>query len=252
MKPQLIRATTAHRRLGEIENRFRYSVDYVLFDPDRVEACPALFSRNRANIMAIHDRDHGGRRNNGEGSAWVRKVLQEFMPDWPDDWKILLLAQPRLFGTGFTPVSFWFILDRQDRPRAVIAEVNNTFGDRHSYLCAHPGFAPIGAKDVLQAQKVFHVSPFQPVSGTYRFTFSLSEKAVSVRIDFRHEGGGLIASLTGPRQALTSRAIASVAFQRPLGALRVLALIHWQALKLWWRKSGFHKRPLPPANEVSR
>ena len=252
MKPQLVKATTWHRRLGNIANAFRYNIDYILLEPEKTTAVPALFSYNRANLMAMHDSDHGGLRNLGTGSLWVRRVALGFGLELAYDWHILLLAQPRILGTRFTPVSFWFILDEQDRIRAVIAEVNNTFGDRHSYLCAHPDFTPIGPSDVLNAQKVFHVSPFQPVDGTYRFTFLLNKKSLSITIDYRHANGGLIASLEGSRRVLTSRAIIAVLFQRPLGSLRVMTLIHWQALRLWRRNAQFRRRPLPPTNEVSR
>ncbi|MFN4099802.1 MAG: DUF1365 family protein, partial [Pararhodobacter sp.] len=134
----------------------------------------------------------------------------------------------------------------------VIAEVSNTFGDRHSYLCHRDDWAAITAEDTLEARKIFHVSPFQPVEGEYRFRFDISPERIALRIAYDHAGGGLVATLAGPRHPATARSLAAAALRRPLGSRRVLALIHWQALKLWWKGARYHPRPVPPAREVSR
>lgn len=252
MRPQHIRATTYHKRLGDVSNAFRYGVDYVLVDPDSEANRPALFSRNRSNLMALHDTDHGGPRGAGRGAAWVHEALAEAGLEPPEGAQLLLLAQPRMIGTRFTPVSFWIVTDRAQRPIAFVAEVNNTFGERHSYLCAHPDLRPIEPSDTLEAQKVFHVSPFQPVEGRYRFNLALDAEHVAIRIDYRHEGGGLLATLEGKRTPLTSASVAGALLRRPLGALRVLALIHYQALKLWWKRAPFRHKPAAPASEISR
>jgi DUF1365 family protein len=134
----------------------------------------------------------------------------------------------------------------------VIAEVSNTFGDRHSYLCHRDDLAPITREDLLVAQKIFHVSPFQPVEGGYQFRFDIRADRIGIWIDYTAGQGGLVATLTGPRRPLTSAAILWAALRRPFGARRVLALIHWQALKLWWKGAGYRPHPKPPADEVTR
>jgi DUF1365 family protein len=252
MKPQHIKASTMHRRLGGEANSFRYDVDYLLIEPEKIGKAPALFSANAANLVSYHDLDHGGVRGAGQGAQWVRDRLGEAGIAMEHGWRILLLAQPRMLGTRFTPVSFWMIVDEDEALRAVIAEVNNTFGDRHSYLCAHPDAAPILPSDEMVAQKVFHVSPFQPVAGEYRFHFALAPGDVSVRIDYRHGAGGLLATLYGGREDMTSFGLLASLVRRPFGSLRVVALIHWQALRLWHVRAVFHRRPAPPAQEVSR
>lgn len=128
-----VRASTWHKRLGSVANAFRYRVDYVLTDAEAPGRLPLLFSHNRGNLMALHDRDHGGPRGNGRGAAWLREVLAAEGIEVPG-MRILLLAQPRMLGTRFTPVSFWFVLNADGAPVVVVAEVNNTFGHRHSYL----------------------------------------------------------------------------------------------------------------------
>jgi DUF1365 family protein len=149
-------------------------------------------------------------------------------------------------------VSFWLSYDHLGHLRAVIAEVTNTYGDRHSYLCHREDRAPITREDTIQAQKIFHVSPFQPVAGTYTFRFDIRPDRIGIWIDYTTPGGGLFTNLIGPRQTLTNAGILASALRRPFGSRRVLALIHWQALKLWLKKVKFHGRPTPPAEDISR
>jgi DUF1365 family protein len=182
----------------------------------------------------------------------VRDVLREHGADGFEIGRIDLLAQPRVLGHVFNPVSFWLIHDVEGALRVVIPEVTNTYGDRHSYLCHHPDLRPIEATDRLQATKIFHVSPFQPVEGSYEFRFDIRDDRIGIWIDYTTGNGGLLATLTGARKPLTSGAILRAMLRRPLGSRRVLGLIHWQALKLWWKGASFRVRPEPPADEVSR
>ena len=165
--------------------------------------------------------------------------------------EILLLAQPRVLGHVFNPVSFWLCSDTTGL-RVVIAEVSNTYGDRHSYLCHRDDLAPLTRDDSVTAQKILHVSPFQPVAGGYRFRFDITADKIDIRIDYDDGAAGLIATLTGPRMPLSNRAILAACLRRPFGSRRVLALIHWQALKLWGKGARFRNRPLPPRDDVSR
>ncbi len=249
-----IAGTTFHGRRGAVANAFRYTVDYVLLDPEAEAAGPPLFARNRRGLFALRDADHGGPPGRGRGAAWVREVLAGHAPGVTG--RILLLAQPRVLGHVFNPVSFWLCHDPAGRLRVVIAEVTNTFGDRHCYLCHRDDLAPLTREDRVAARKILHVSPFQPVAGGYRFRFDIRPDRIGIWIDYAEAeaagGGGLIATLTGPRRPLTTGAILRSALRRPFGSRRVLALIHWQALKLWWKGAPYRVRPAPPAAEVSR
>mgnify|MGYP001560311942 FL=1 len=245
-----IKAHTYHGRKGPVSNAFRYAIDYVLIDLAADLHLPRLFSRNRFNLMSLFDSDHGGAPKDGRGLAWARDVLTA--RNLPGQERILLLAQPRVLGHVFNPVSFWLCLDAQDKLRVVIAEVSNTFGQRHSYLCYKDDLSPITAKDRLPAQKIFHVSPFQPVEGNYRFQFDISAQRIGISIEYLRAGGGLIATLVGPRQPLSNVSILGGFLRRPLGSRRVLALIHWQAVKLWLRKARFRSCPEVPQSDISR
>ncbi|MFC3183098.1 DUF1365 domain-containing protein [Cypionkella sinensis] len=243
-----IAATTFHGRRGGVGNRFSYGVDYILLDPETARG-PGLFSRNRANLTSLHDSDHGGPPKLGRGVAWVRDVLAE--QGLPPTTEILLLAQPRVLGHVFNPVSFWLCSDASGL-RVVIAEVTNTFGQRHSYLCHRDDLAPLGREDTVMARKIFHVSPFQPVEGSYRFRFDVAADRIGIWIDYSAGENGLIATLTGRRVPLTNRAILAACLRRPFGSRRVLTLIHWQALKLWWKGARYRSPPVPPGDEISR
>ncbi|MXU66213.1 DUF1365 domain-containing protein [Oceanomicrobium pacificus] len=253
MTLEYLPAQTYHRRIGGQENSFRYSVDFFIWEPEEDAAdWPALISRDGRNLASLQTRDHGGPRGDGRGAAWVRDVLKaEGLPEFAD-MRVRLVSQSRMLGMVFNPVSFWLVTDDTGALRAVIAEVNNTFGDRHSYLCVKSDRSPIGPEDRIEAQKIFHVSPFQPVAGRYRFKFDVTDGHFAVRIDYRNGNGGLLATLAGERRPARSRDILVSLVRRPVGAVRVLALIHWHALVLKLRGARFHSRPVPPAQEVSR
>lgn len=201
--PEHIPGVTAHARRGAIGNAFRYGVDFVLIGPEAEIPGPALFSRNRFNLAAVHDRDHGGPRGAGRGVAWAREVLAaRGLPDV----SILLLTQPRALGYWFNPVSF-FLAYRDEALVAVIAEVNTPMGDRHSYAVHHDDFAPIRPTDRLGARKMLHVSPFQDVAGRYEFRFNIAPDRIAIRITHRHGAEGVVATLSGPRRPLTNAAL---------------------------------------------
>ncbi len=245
-----IAGETYHGRRGAVKNAFRYSIDYVLVDADAPVKGPGFFSRNGANLMSLQDSDHGGVPKAGTGTTWVRDVLNAHQIRL--DGRIDLLAQPRLLGHVFNPVSFWLCHDAKGVLRAVIAEVSNTFGQRHSYLCHHDDMREITKEETLSASKIFHVSPFQPIEGGYTFRFDITDEHVHIVIDYTRGEGGLVATLKGNRAPLTNRSILTAAVRRPFGSRRVLTLIHWQAIKLWWKKATFRSCPEPLDTEVSK
>ena len=243
-----IRGETFHGRKGAVKNSFRYRIDYVLLNPEKAVG-PWLFSRNRGNLTSLFDVDHGGTPKKGAGVAWVRDVLAAHSLPGSDE--LLLLAQPRVLGHVFNPVSFWLCYDHLHHLRVVIAEVSNTFGDRHSYLCYRADHGAITREDTLTATKIFHVSPFQPIEGGYKFRFDIGPDKIGIWIDYSTGDGGLYATLTGPRVPLTNRAIIMACLRRPFGSRRVLALIHWQAVKLAIKGAKFRRRPEPPLDEIT-
>ena len=252
----LLRGETYHGRRGGPDNAFRYGVDYLLWRLEpAATARSAIVRRRRFALLGLSDRDHG----RGEGSmlAWAKDQAAAFGVPADAMAEIWLLTQPRTLGYVFNPVSFWFFLDGAGALRAVLAEVNNTFGDRHSYLCALPDWCAITGRDTIRAEKVFHVSPFQQIEGVYEFRFRTSPDAIDIRIDHsrlaadgsRH---GVVATLTGGLEPLSAKGLLGMIARRPLGALRVSALIYWQAIRLKLKGAPYKVRPLPPTEEVTR
>lgn len=244
---EIVSAQTYHARRGSLKNAFRYGVDYVL--TDMATGAPPLLSRNRFNLFSIQDRHHGGPRGGGQGVAWFQEELQR--RGFPlEKAQLLLLTQPSFLWFHFNPVSFWIaVID--GTPRAFVAEVNNTFGHRHCYFCAHADFRPIKREDQIEARKLMHVSPFQQVAGQYGFNFEMTEQAFNIRISYKNGDQGVLATLNGLRTPITTGALAKAAVRRPFGAVRVVALIYWQALKLFLKGAPFLRKPEPPTPLVS-
>ena len=249
LAPEHLKGVTTHSRRGAVRNAFRYGVDFVLIAPDSDAPGPALFSRNRFNLASVHDRDHGGPLKQGVGVGWVKDVLSDNGCPVSRP-RILLLTQPSYLGYAFNPVSFWLAYEG-DALIAVIAEVSTPFGDRHSYLCHAPGFAPIDSSTRIHRPKALHVSPFQEVAGSYEFAFDIRPDQIAIRILFRNGDAGVTATLSGQRQPLSNRALVAASLRRPLGAFRTIALIHWQALLLKLKGARYRRRPAPPEHEVT-
>jgi uncharacterized protein len=150
-----------------------------------------------------------------------------------------------VLGYVFNPVSFWFCEDHTGRLQAVLAEVSNTFGERHAYL--------LRADRALEARKVFHVSPFFPVAGRYRFGFGERAGRRLARIDYFDEAGPLLyTSISGQPQPLTRARLALACFTHPFMTVVIMARIHWQALRLWVKRAPFFAKPGAPAEELSQ
>ena len=155
-------------------------------------------------------------------------------------------------------MSFWFCHDRAGALRAILCEVNNTFGERHHYLlsAAGGGVIPPGAGFVTR--KVFHVSPFCAVKGDYRFHFhdvaaGVAADAVLARIDYADEDGDLLhTSISGRGVTLGTATLARAFVTYPWMTLLMILRIYWQALRLWAKRVPFFSKPVPPVEDVSR
>ena len=239
-----------HRRLRPVEHAFRYSAFFVRVPAHRLDGRRLgnwLFGVNRPALLSLQERDHG---DGGLALRWVRGLLREGGVD--ADGEVWLHTFPRVFGYAFKPVSFWFCHDRAGGLRAVVAEVNNTFGERHCYLLADPGGGTLRRGAELRARKVFHVSPFCDVAGGYRFRFLDDGSRSIARIDHDDdEGPLLVTSISGRHEPLEAGTCARALIAHPLFTFGVIARIHWHALRLWLRRVPFHRKPAPPPRPVS-
>ncbi|MFM0250066.1 DUF1365 domain-containing protein [Paraburkholderia sediminicola] len=242
----LLTGQVMHERLRPKHHRFAYPVFYVRCDLDRLTSLDSgWFGIDRWRPLSLHTRDHGP-RDGSDLASWMRAQLSVAGIEQADG-KIWLQAFPRVFGYAFNPVSFWFCHDRDGHLRALLAEVRNTFGDRHSYLLSAAGNAPITVDTALTCRKVLHVSPFCRVEGRYEFRVRETPNRASVSIDYEDLDGLLIRTALGGRlKPLTrSRALAAL-IRQPLLTVGVVARIHWQALRLAIKKAPFYgKNPAP-------
>jgi DUF1365 family protein len=251
MRSSLCRAKVMHKRLRPRVNQFDYRVFYLLADVDRLaEMGNRLLGINRRGLTSFYEKDYGP-RDGSSLALWIRNLLKQ--EGIHAEGKIWLLTHPRLFGYAFNPVSFWFCTNQENGLIAVLAEVNNTFGERHFYLIHHENGQPITGEEWLTARKVFHVSPFYKVEGQYRFRFQLNESGIQVQIDYEtEEGTELKTALTGKWEFLSARSLLRTLFSSPLMTFMVMYRIHYQALRLVMKRIPYQRKPEPPAMELTR
>ena len=250
LSPSVLRARVTHARSVPVRNSFAYGVEFLLLGERQLanDKNPRLFSFGRPNLVSLHPADHGF--SGGDGAAWVRKVAKE--AEIGDIAEVGLLTHPRYWGYAFNPVSFWLCIGADGALLAVLAEVHNTFGDRHCYLCRKGDGSPISSEDWVAAGKRFHVSPFFDIEGRYRFRFDVSDQRVGVWIHYEDgKGGGLYTSLTGERRPFSDAELLRALVRRPLGSARTTALIHWQALKLFLKGVRYRTRPGSPRKRIT-
>lgn len=241
MTPRLFHARVMHKRLSPRENAFTYSIYYLAIPLDRIDGLP--LSVDRPGLLSFYRRDHAA-RDGGDLKEWIQPMLRDH--GIAADGGIMLVAMPRVLGYVFNPVSFWLCLDRDGALRAVLCEVNNTFGETHSYLCAHPDGRAIIGDEWLWGEKFFHVSPFLKREGRYRFRFRLAGEALGIWIDHYTESGEqqLLTALTGTLEPMTREGLRRAFWRYPLVTLKSIALIHWQAVKLLAKGIRYIPKPL--------
>jgi DUF1365 family protein len=251
-----------HTRLRPQHHTFTYATYFLLLPLRSLQTLtprPEQWHINRPGAVSFFDTDHGDGRPPEQGGAiaWLDELLQgEGIHDATGEaW---LHTYPRVLGYTFKPVSFWYChraADDQDGAlRAIVVEVNNTFGERHCYVLDSPRY---GVEQ--RAGKVFHVSPFNPVQGHYRFRFMRSQGAPArtvARVDYYDDtspdAAVLQTSVSGTLQPLTPVVLRRALWRYPAMTLGVVLHIHTQAWRLWLKKVPFFRKPAPPQAFVSR
>jgi len=257
-RPSLLLGQVRHRRLRPAANAFTYGV-YMLRLPVRTLAAdPSLwenrwFSCNRFNLLSFYDRDHGDGKL--APLAWITRMLEQ-AGIHDADVEIWLHTFPRVLGYVFNPVSFWFCQRADGALRAVLCEVNNTFGERHCYLLENG--ATVNNGSALHAAKAFHVSPFCAVAGAYSFRFldTAARDGAALRtiarIDYGDaQGPLLLTSVSGRAVPLDNRQTLAAFLRYPMMTWGVMMRIHWQALKLLIKRVPFIQKPEPPIATVT-
>ncbi len=220
-----------HRRLEPMSHGFRYELAMYRLDLDELDGLNLrlrLFGVDRARPVSFHRADH------------LPDVRARLLADGVTDRieRVELIANCRIFGYVFNPVSFFFCYAAGERLAAIVCEVNNTFGESHAYVLKaqeHPDW---------REKKVFHVSPFFTLDGTYRFRFDVTPEHVDARIDLYRAGKPhFVSRLSLDRRPLTDRAIARALLRYPFATAKIVGAIHWEALRLWWKGARVHHKP---------
>ncbi len=240
-----------HRRLQPRRHYLRHSAFWLLLDLDEIDALHSrlrLFSRGRFNAVSFHDTDHGEQTCEPLRAQVERHLSSAGV--FLDGGAVRLLCMPRIFGYGFNPLSIYFCHHRDGALAALLYEVRNTFGERHTYLI------PVrdrGNGTIRQScDKCFYVSPFMDMGLRYDFRVVPPGKNVSVVISAGDaQGPAIVASLAGRRAPLTDVTLLGLLLRVPFMTLKVIAAIHWHALRMWWKGFVFRPRPRKPALTVT-
>lgn len=235
-----------HRRLRPRVHRFRYNAFWIVADLDELPALAVrlrLFSHNRFNLFGLSDADHG------DGSATsLRGQIERRLADAGIDiagGNIRLLCMPRTLGYSFNPLSVYFCHRPDGTLAALVHEVHNTFGERHCYVMP---VAPDPGPIRQHCGKSFYVSPFMGMDMHYEFRVSAPGERVAIVIRGSSHGETVItASLAGTRRALSDRELLRLFVTIPAMTVKVIAAIHWEALRLWLKGLRLSPRPAVPS-----
>lgn len=253
MNSRIYRAKVSHSRLLPMKHHFTYSLLCYAFDLDELETLGKknwFFGYNQASLISVHDDDY---LVAGQGSL-KEKILQKLSgkPYILSIQKVFLVTSARFLQYAFNPVSFFYCYNEKSEIVAVLAEVNNTFGERHCYILDEENRACDNVPHSYEMDKKFHVSPFNDLDGHYRFRFSDLKERFSIGIDLVTEGATkLCTALTGESQAFTPSNIFANSLKYPLSVFLTMPRIHWQAAKLYFRKNlPVFDKPLPASRET--
>ena len=243
MTSALFDGVVTHRRLRPVAHLLRYNIFMTLLDLDDLPALARrlrLFRFDRPGLVSFYQRDHGAGTQDGL-RVWVDTQLAQ--AGLPVGGRISVLCMPRVLGHAFNPLTVYFCHAPPGGLQAILYEVNNTFGQRHSYLLP----AQDGAEPVAHGcAKEFFVSPFNGMDMRYWFRVRPPGARVAVFITAADAAGTVLtATFAGARQALTDASLARHVLRVPFLGLKILAGIHWEAAKLWLK--GLKLQPAPPA-----
>lgn len=250
MNSALYSGQVMHHRLRPREHTLRYRVFWMLLDLDELDQMSRslrFFSRNRFNLMGFHDADHG------DGSETPLRVqatrLLERRGVDIGSGAIRLLTMPRVLGYVFNPISLYYCHRPDGALAAMIYEVTSTFRERRAYvLPVAPEDGRVGRIDQATG-KGLYVSPFMDMDMRYAFKGSVPDERLDLAIDGLDSQGLLIATaMRGRRRALGDRALLAAMAAMPLLTIKVVAAIHWEALKLWLKGVPLTRKP--PAEAI--
>ena len=237
----ILKGHTVHQRSIPFVHRFRYGLALIDIDIDRLDEASkqsVCFSVDRTNLFSFNRKDHGARQDSPL-RPWADQQFQDAGVQL-EGGAIRLVTFPRHAFYKFAPISLWLGHGPDGALRGILYEVNNTFGETHTYVAA----TPETGRHQHGTDKAFHVSPFFDVSGKYEFTLKRSEDQLSLVVATKTPSGqSHVATISAKTSPATSAAFVGVALTKPFSTLGVTLAIHWQALKLWLKGAKYHSKP---------
>lgn len=233
----ILRATVGHTRYIKARNTFSYKVFYarVRVTEEKVKY-PFLFSVDRWNLLSLSTKMHA-KKDGSSWYSWVEAELSKVGAPFDQTCQIYLISHPRLFGYAFNPISYWLIHNKDGDLYCVITEVRNTFKQYHNYILFNSDFRKILPSDIFKANKDLYVSPFNSLEGFYEFTFEHTERKFKSVINYYTEQGHVLNTyMGGSFNLMNNREILKTIVLYPLTTILVVVRIHWQAVKLWFKK----------------
>ena len=241
-----------HQRLRPVLHRFIYPIFFVKINLAEMASLNSwAFGVNRWRPLSLYFKDYGS-RDGGDLLAWIRQLLAS--QGLSVDGDILLLTMPRLFGYAFNPISIWYCHNQQGELMAVLAEVNNTFGEHYLYLLREESGEPIQKHSVMTAKKMMHVSPFCEVKGSYAFVFTERAQHSLLKIDYRDDEAGDVlinTAIDGKKIAFSDANLIKVLLRQPWMTVGVVWRIHWHALLLWLKRVPFFRQPAAAKSTIT-
>lgn len=242
-----------HQRHQPVDYSFTHPVMFLVWDiKDFARKLPLkLFSINQWNMFGINLKNYGFAPL-ATPKQYVIDAIASMQCATEMIEEISLITMPSLLGFVFNPVSFWCCFDAKQQLRYVLVEVNNTFGERHAYVCHNQDFSAITKDSIIQHKKVFHVSPFCEVKGHYDFNFDITDERVRIKILYYDQQKPLIStSIFGERTAISDRQLLKAFFKLPLFTVKVVLLIHYHALRLWLKRVPYITKPDKPNADIT-
>ncbi|GIX35198.1 MAG: DUF1365 domain-containing protein [Lysobacteraceae bacterium] len=241
--------TVQHRRHAPHPHAFRYRLFMLYLDLDEL---PTLFegrwlwSLNRRNLAEFRRSDYLGDPDRPLRSC-VLDTVEAATGERPRG-AVRLLTHLRYFGYCFNPVSFYYCFEPDgpaQRLHSIVAEITNTpWQQRHQYVLPVASAQRQGDALAWSFDKRFHVSPFLPMEREYRWRLDIPDTAIRIHMDVRGaDGKDFDATLSLRRQPLTGANLARCLLRFPAMTMQVIAAIHWQALRIWWKRNPVHDHP---------
>ena len=247
-QPFVLSGQVMHHRLWPKKNHFNYKSTYISVPIGKISKLKKLFfSLDKFNLFAFYNKDYG---HNFCIKDWIYDLLKK--NNINNIAEIILITHPRIMGYVFNPVSFWLCIDNKKQLISVVSEVTNTCGQKHNYLCFHDDLRAIKADDWLETQKVFYVSPFMKIEGKYKFRFSYEADNLEFCINYIVDDKlKLSTSLKCVLKEFSNKNLLLSFFAIPFATLKTIILIHYQAIKLYFKKIKYYKYPKPLNNNLT-